>query len=122
MPSTSHAGEQPLQDLLRQAMLDGAQWVNAEIALARAELGSLLGGYLTAAGLCVVAAVIVMSAVTTLSLAVVAALVPHTGGFISAGLSVGAGLCVIAIALGLAARQIFRAASKRLSIVERLTV
>ncbi len=92
--------------LFQQLAGDGEGWVNAELALARAEAGKVLGRYIAAIAMALACFAILIAALVVLAQASVAALSPYLNGPVAAGLAVSLILLAGVALLGLAARHL----------------
>lgn len=92
--------------LFQQLAGDGVGWVNAELALARAEAGKLLGRYIAAIAMALACFAILIAALVVLVQACVTALSPYLNGPVAAGFAVSLVLLAGVVLLGLAARHI----------------
>lgn len=91
--------------LFQQLAGDGVGWINAELALARAEAGKVLGRYIAAIAMAFACIAILMAALVVLAQASVAALSPYLNGPVAAGFAVSLILFAGVALLGLAARH-----------------
>lgn len=96
-----------LGELLQRAFADGSRWADAELKLARAELGDLRRRFFKAAIFAVLAVVAVMCAIIILAQAGVAAAALYLGSEIAGGLAVGLFLLVLAALCGVAVGRMF---------------
>ena len=92
------AGAEPLHfraskpvfpDLFKELANDGKRWLDAELALAKAEAGLRLRDYALGLGVALVGLVILIAATVVLAQAGVAALTPYVSGPAVAGVSSG---------------------------------
>lgn len=108
------AGAEPLHypsskpafpELFKELAGDGKRWLDAELALAKAEAGLRVRSY--AAGLSVAFAglAVLIAATVVLAQAAVAALTPYVSGPAVAGLAVGIALLVVVLVLALVAKN-----------------
>lgn len=89
------ASRPEIRQLLDRLSADGRGWAEAEIALARAELGELKGQAITAVASAIVGFAAVLCALVVVSQAGIAFLTPHVDGQGVAALIVGAALLVL---------------------------
>jgi len=122
------AGAEPLRypsskpafpELFKELAGDGKRWLEAELALAKAEAGLRLRGY--AAGLAVTfaALAIFIAAMVVLAQACVAALMPYVSGPAIAGLAVGLTLLLIVAVLALLAKSLLVSKKRPIGMVFR---
>lgn len=93
-------------ELVRELADDARLWLDAELALAKAEAGLRLRGY--AAGLIVafLGVSLFIAAMVVLTQAFVSALVPYVGSQAVAGLVIGGILLAVVVVLGFVARHL----------------
>lgn len=113
-------GESSIQDLLRRVVHDGARWFDAEVALARAQAGSTLSGYVTGAMLAAAGLFVFFAALVALTQAAIVALAPVFQSLAVAALVVASILAIVSAALGWIGWRMLKSAGHRLPIVERL--
>ena len=103
------AGAEPLHypsskpafpELFKELAGDGKRWLDAELALAKAEAGLRLRGYAAGLGVAFAGLAILIAATVVLAQAGVAALMPYVSGPAVAGLAVGIILLVIVRGFG----------------------
>ena len=109
------AGAEPLHfraskpvfpDLVKDLANDGKRWVDAELALAKAEAGLRLRDYAIGLGVALVSLVTLVTATVILAQACVVALTPYVSGPAVAGLAVGIVLFGIVVILAFAAKYL----------------
>jgi hypothetical protein len=93
-------------ELFKKLAGDGARWADAELALAKAEAGSLLRGYVAGIVVAVLGIVVLIAALVIFAQAGVMALVPYVNSELLAGVTVGLILLGIVAMLGLTARHL----------------
>ena len=93
--------------LLQRAAADGVSWAEAELSLARAELGDLRRRCVIAAIFALLAIATVLCGLTTLAQAGVAAAALYLGSEIGGGLAVGVLLLVLAALCAMAVGRMF---------------
>ena len=109
------AGAEPLQfqtskpafpDLFKELANDGKSWLEAELALAKAEAGLRLRDYAVGLGIVLVSFVILITATVVLAQAGVVALSPYVSSPAVAGVAVGFVLLGIAVILAFLAKYL----------------
>lgn len=109
------AGAEPLHfraskpvfpDLVKELANDGKSWLDAELALAKAEAGLRLRDYALGLGVALVGLVILVAATVVLAQAGVVALAPYVSGPAVAGVTVGIVLLGIVVILALVAKYL----------------
>jgi len=122
------AGAEPLHypsskpafpELFKELAGDGKRWLDAELALAKAEAGLRVRGYAAGLGVAVAGLSILIAAIVVLAQAGVAALTPYVGGAAVAGLSVGIALLVVVMVLALVAKSLLVSKTKAVGLVFR---
>lgn len=120
------AGAEPLHypsskpafpELFKELAGDGKRWLDAELALAKAEAGLRLRGYATGLGVAFASLAILIAAMVVLAQAGVAALTPYVSGPVIAGLAVGIILLVIVVALALLAKSLLVNKTKPIGLI-----
>lgn len=122
------AGAEPLHypsskpafpELFKELADDGKRWLEAELALAKAEAGLRMRGY--AAGLAVLFAALALfiTAMVVLAQACVVALMPYVSGPAIAGLAVGLSLLLIVAALAIIAKSLLVSKNRPIGMVFR---
>jgi hypothetical protein len=96
-----------IRELLERLSADGRGWAEAEIAMARAELGELKGQAIRAVSFAIIGFAAVFATIVVLSQAGIAFLTPLAGGASAAALIVGGVLLLIVIASCLVIRSAF---------------
>jgi hypothetical protein len=106
-------------ELFKELAGDGKRWLDAELALAKAEAGLRVRGY--AAGLVVAfgGLTVMLAATVVLAQACVAALTPYVGGPGIAGLVVGIALLAIVVVLALVAKTLLVNKTRPVGLVFR---
>ena len=97
---------QPLYLLFKKLVHDGKRWFDAELKLAKAEVGLRLRKYAIGAGMAVAGFLILILAIVILTWVGVLALAPYFGGVGIAGLTIGMLLLATVVVLGLVARHL----------------
>ncbi|CAN0514046.1 unnamed protein product, partial [Phaeothamnion confervicola] len=109
------AGAEPLHypsskpafpELFKELAGDGKRWLDAELALAKAEAGLRMRGYVTGLGVAFAGLAVLLAAIVVLAQAGVAALTPYVSGPAFAGLAVGFALLAIVVVLALVAKTL----------------
>ena len=122
------AGAEPLHfrasnpafpELIKALAGDGKHWIDAELALAKAEAGLRLRGYVFGVGVAFAGLLILTAAMVVLAQAGVAALTPYVSGPAVAGLSVGIALLVIVGILALVAKSLLVNKTRPVGLVFR---
>ena len=106
-------------ELLKELAGDGKRWLDAELALAKAEAGLRLRGYAAGLGVAFACLIIMIAATVILAQACVAALTPYVSGPAVAGLAVGIILLVIVVALALVAKSLLINKTRPMGLVFR---
>ena len=103
-----HEANRPeIRHLLERFSADGRGWAEAELAMARAELGELKGQAIRAAVFAILGFAAVFCALVVLSQAAIAFLLPYVDGPGVAALIVGCALLVLVVAALLMMRSAF---------------
>jgi hypothetical protein len=105
--------------LFQQLAGDGVRWVQAELALARAEAGKLLGRYIAAIVMALASFAILIAALVILAQACVAALSPYLNGPVAAGFAVSLILLAGVVLLGLATRHLMALPARPAGLIFR---
>ena len=122
------AGAEPLHypsskpafpDLFKELADDGKRWIDAELALAKAEAGLRVKTYATGLGVAFAGFLTLVAAIVVLAQAGVAALTPYVSGPAIAGLLVGVILLIIVGALALLAKNLLVNRTKPIGLVFR---
>ena len=122
------AGAEPLHypsskpafpELFNELAGDGKRWLDAELALAKAEAGLRLRGYVAGLGVAFAGLSILIAATVVLAQAGVAALLPYVSGPAIAGLAVGIILLVVVAALALLAKSLLVNKTRPMGLVFR---
>lgn len=122
------AGAEPLHypsskpafpELFKELAGDGKRWLDAELALAKAEAGLRLRGYAAGLGVALASLSILLAATVVLAQACVAALTPYVNGPAIAGLAVGIILLVIVAGLMLLAKSLFVSKTRPIGLLFR---
>ena len=122
------AGAEPLRypsskpafpELFKELAGDGKRWLDAELALAKAEVGLRVRGYAAGLGVAFASLAILIAAMVVLAQACVAALIPYVSGPAIAGLAVGIVLLVIVGVLGLLAKSLLVNKTRPVGLVFR---
>jgi hypothetical protein len=100
------ASKPAFPELFKELAGDGKRWIDAELALAKAEAGLRLRGYAIGVGVAFAGFLILIAAIVVLAQASVAALTPYVSGPAVAGLIVGIALLVIVGVLALVAKSL----------------
>lgn len=106
-------------ELFKELAGDGKRWLDAELALAKAEAGLRLRGYAFGLGLAFTGLTILIAAIVILSQACVSALTPYVSGPAAAGLIVGVALLVIVVILALVAKSLLFNKTRPIGLVFR---
>ncbi len=101
------ANRPEIRQLLERLSAEGRGWAEAELALARIELGELKGQAIRAAVFAAIGLASVFSALVVFSQAGIAFLTPHVDGEGVAALIVGVVLLLIVAICGLMVRRVF---------------
>jgi hypothetical protein len=122
------AGAEPLHypsskpafpELFKELAGDWKRWLDAELALAKAEAGLRVRGYAAGLGVVFASLAILIAAIVVLAQAGVAALMPYVSGPAIAGLAVGIILLVIVAALALLAKSLLINKTRPIGLVFR---
>lgn len=122
------AGAEPLHypsskpafpELFKELSSDGMRWLDAELALAKAEAGLRLRGYAAGLGVAFASLSILIAAMVVLAQACVAALMPYVSGPAIAGLAVGIILLILVVALALLAKSLLVNKTRPVGLVFR---
>ena len=105
-PLHYRASKPAFPELIKELAGDGKRWIDAELALAKAEAGLRLRGYAFGLGVAFAGFSILLAAIVILAQACVAALTPYMSGPAVAGLAVGIVLLVIVGVLALVAKHL----------------
>lgn len=106
-------------ELFKELAGDGKRWLDAELALAKAEAGLRLRGYAVGLGVAFASLAILIAAMVVLAQAGVAALMPYVSGPAIAGLAVGIILLAIVVALALLAKSLLINKTRPIGLVFR---
>ena len=96
-----------LPELFKELTNDGKRWLDAELALAKAEAGLRLRDYAVGLGLAFAGFSVLIAATVVLAQACVTALTPYVSGPVIAGLTVGIILLVAVVILALTVKHLF---------------
>jgi hypothetical protein len=122
------AGAEPLHypsskpafpELFKELANDGKRWLEAELALTKAEAGLRLRGYAAGLAVAVAAFALFIAALVVLAQALVAALLPYVSGPVIAGLAVGLSLLLIVAILALLAKNLLVSKKRPIGLVFR---
>ena len=122
------AGAEPLHypsskpafpELFKELVGDGKRWLDAELALAKAEAGLRMRGYVAGLGVAFAGLAVLLAAIVVLAQAGVAALTPYVNGPAVAGLAVGFALLVIVVILALVAKTLLINKTRPVGLVFR---
>ena len=122
------AGAEPLHypsskpafpELFKELSSDGMRWLDAELALAKAEAGLRVRGYAAGLGMAFASLCIMISAIVVLAQACVVALMPYVSGPAVAGLIVGVILLIIVVVLALLAKGLLVNKTRPIGLVFR---
>lgn len=122
------AGAQPLHypsskpafpELFKELAGDGKRWLNAELALAKAEAGLRVRGYAAGMGVAFAGLAVLLAAIVVLAQAGVAGLMPYVSGPAVAGLIVGIALLVIVAVLALVAKALLVNKTRPIGLIFR---
>jgi len=122
------AGAEPLHypsskpafpELFKELAGDGKSWLDAELALAKAEAGLRMRGYAAGLGVAFAGLAVLLAAIVVLAQAGVAALTPYVSGSAVAGLAVGIALLVIVAILALVAKTLLVNKTRPVGLVFR---
>ncbi|HUQ35650.1 MAG TPA: phage holin family protein [Aestuariivirga sp.] len=106
-------------ELFKELSSDGMRWLDAELALAKAEAGLRLRGYATGLGMAFASLCILVAAMVVLAQACVVGLMPYVSGPAVAGLIVGVILLIIVVALALLAKGLLINKTRPIGLVFR---
>lgn len=122
------AGAEPLHypsskpafpELFKELASDGKRWLEAELALTKAEAGVRLRGYAAGLAVAFVALSLFIAALVVLAQACVSALLPYVSGPVIAGLAVGLSLLLIVAILALLAKSLLVSKMRPIGMVFR---
>ena len=113
------ASKPAFPELFRELAGDGARWADAEIALAKAEAGVLLRGYMAGLVVAIVCLSVLIAALVILAQASVIALIPYVNGALSANVTVGLILIGFFLALAFTARHLLMRETRPVSLIFR---
>ena len=122
------AGAEPLHypsskpafpELFKELAGDGKRWLDAELALAKAEAGLRMRGYVAGLGVAFAGLAVLLAAIVVLAQAGVAALTPYVSGPAVAGLAAGFALLVIVVVLALVAKTLLINKTRPVGLVFR---
>ena len=105
-PLHFRASKPAFPDLFKELANDGKRWLDAELALAKAEAGLRLRDYALGLGIALVSLVILITATVILAQACVVALAPYVTGPAVAGVVVAILLLGIVVILALVAKYL----------------
>ena len=106
-------------ELFKELAGDGKRWLDAELALAKAEAGLRMRGYVAGLGVALTGLAVLLAAIVVLAQAGVAALTPYVSGPAVAGLAVGIALLVIVLVLALVAKTLLVNKTRPVGLVFR---
>jgi hypothetical protein len=106
-------------ELFKELAGDGKRWLDAELALAKAEAGLRIRGYAAGLGAAFAGLAVLIAATVVLAQAGVAALTPYVNGPAVAGLAVGIILLVVVAVLALVAKTLLVNKTRPVSLVFR---
>ena len=106
-------------ELFKELSSDGKRWLEAELALAKAEAGLRLRGYAAGLGVAFASLAILIAATVILAQAGVAGLTPYMSGPAAAGLTVGIILLVIVVVLAFLAKSLLVNKTRPIGLVFR---
>lgn len=122
------AGAEPLHypsskpafpELFKELAGDGKRWLDAELALAKAEAGLRMRGYVAGLGVAFAGLAVLLAAIVILAQAGVAALAPYVSGPAVAGLAVGIALLFIVAVLAFVAKTLLVNKTRPVGLVFR---
>jgi Putative Actinobacterial Holin-X, holin superfamily III len=122
------AGAEPLHypsskpafpELFKELAGDGKRWLDAELALAKAEAGLRMRGYVAGLAVAFASLAVLLAAIVVLAQAGVAGLTPYVSGPAVAGLGVGIVLLVIVAVLALVAKTLLVSKTRPVGLVFR---
>lgn len=93
-------------ELVKELADDARLWLDAELALAKAEAGLRLRGYVAGVIVAILGVSLFIAATVVLAQAIVSVLMPYVSSQAVAGLSVGVILLAVVMVLGLTARHL----------------
>jgi hypothetical protein len=111
-----------LLQLFRQLAIDGLRWIEAELALTKAEAGSLLRGYMAGIALAILCFALTITTSVILAQAGAIALTPFVSSPAYAYLSVGLALALIVVVLSFATRYLFVGKHRTASMISKWIV
>jgi hypothetical protein len=106
-------------ELFKELAGDGKRWLDAELALAKAEAGLRVRGYAAGLGVAFAGLAVLLAAIVVLAQACVTALAPYVGGPAVAGLAVGIALLLIVVVLALVAKTLLVNKTRPVGLVFR---
>ena len=106
-------------ELFKELAGDGKRWLDAELALAKAEAGLRVRGYAAGLGVAFAGLAVLLAAIVVLAQACVMALTPYVGGPAVAGLVVGIALLLIVLVLALVAKTLLVNKTRPVGLVFR---
>jgi hypothetical protein len=118
-PLHFRASKPAFPELFKELAGDGKRWMDAELALAKAEAGLRLRGYAIGVGVAFAGFLILIAALVVLAQACVTALMPYVSGPAVAGLAVGIALLVIVGVLALVAKSLLVSKKRPVGLVFR---
>ena len=122
------AGAEPLHypsskpafpELFKELADDGKRWLEAELALAKAEAGLRLRGYAAGLAMAFAALALFITAAVVLAQACVVALMPYVSGPAIAGLAVGLSLLLVVAVLAIIAKSLLVSKQQPIGMVFR---
>lgn len=122
------AGAEPLHypsskpafpELFKELAGDGKRWLDAELALAKAEAGLRVRSYAAGLGVAFAGLAILIAAIVILAQAGVTGLTPYVSGPVVAGLAVGMALLLIVLVLALVAKALLVNKTRPVGLVFR---
>lgn len=106
-------------ELFKELAGDGKRWLDAELALAKAEAGLRMRGYVAGLGVAFAGLAALLTATVILAQAGVAALAPYVSGPAAAGLVVGIALLFIVAVLAFVAKTLLVNKTRPVGLVFR---
>jgi hypothetical protein len=106
-----------LPQLFKKLASDGARWADAEFALARAEAGNVLQGYLAGLAIAILCFAMAISALVIFAQGAAIALTPYVHGPFLAHVTVGLMIAVLIVILGLVSRHLLVRKHKPLGMI-----
>jgi hypothetical protein len=106
-------------ELFKELAGDGKRWLDAELALAKAEAGLRVRGYAAGLGVAFAGLAVLLAAIVVLAQACVTALTPYVGSPAVAGLAVGIALLLIVVVLALVAKTLLVNKTRPVGLVFR---